>query len=280
MPLSSCEREMPAAGGTLSAARHACSCPCPQPAPRTFHPALKHGTSSLELVDADADLAAVAGLIGDRVRAGLLLSLLAGQPLPAGELAARERVSPSLASMHLRKLRDGRLVEVDRSGRERRYRLSGPEVARALEALLRIAPGRPVRSLRDSQRGEALRAARTCYDHLAGRLGVALTEALRDGDLLRELDGSYELTAAGRACLEEIGVDVAGAAAQRRHFARQCLDWTERRPHLAGALGAAMARRLLDTLWLERRSGDRAVRVTPAGSRGLRQAFGLVVPEG
>jgi DNA-binding transcriptional ArsR family regulator len=226
-------------------------------------------------MDADADLAAVAGLIGEPARAGILLSLLEGRPLRAGELATRSRLSPSLASMHLRKLLDGGLVDVAREGRERRYRIASPSVARAVESLLRIAPGRPARSLRESQRGEALRAGRTCYDHLAGRLGVALTEAMGERHLLHPLDGSYQLTGAGRSCLENLGVDVAGAEAGRRAFARQCLDWTERRPHLAGALGAAITGRLFDLRWLERRPGTRAVRLTPAGDRGLREEFGL-----
>jgi DNA-binding transcriptional ArsR family regulator len=226
-------------------------------------------------MDADADLAAVAGLIGEPARAGFLLSLLEGRPLRAGDLAARSRVSPSLASMHLRKLHDGGLIEVAQEGRERRYRISTPAVARAVESLLRIAPGRPARSLRESQRGEALRAGRTCYDHLAGHLGVALTEAMGEQRVLRPLDGSYRLTRPGRARLEGLGVDVAAAEAGRRSFARQCLDWTERRPHLAGALGAAVADRLFELRWLERREGTRAVRLTPAGQRCLHEEFGL-----
>lgn len=228
-------------------------------------------------MEADADLAAVAGLIGDPVRAGLLLSLLGGPPLRAGDLARRSRVSPSLASMHLKRLLEGGLVDVEQAGRERRYRIANPGVARAVEGLLRIAPGRPVRSLRESQGGEALRAGRSCYDHLAGRLGVSLTDAMAAGGLLRPVDGSYRLTGAGRAHLQELGVDVEGAEARRRSFARQCLDWTERRPHLAGALGAAMADRLFALHWLERREGTRAVRVTPAGERRLGEEFGLEV---
>lgn len=229
-------------------------------------------------MDADADLAAVAGLIGEPVRAGMLLSLLGGPPLRAGDLARRSRVSPSLASMHLKRLLEGGLVDVERAGRERRYRIATPSVARAVEGLLRIAPGRPVRSLRESQGGEALRAGRSCYDHLAGRLGVGLTEAMADARLLRPADGSYRLTRAGRARLLELGVDVAGAEARRRAFARQCLDWTERKPHLAGALGAAVADRLFELRWVERREGTRAVRLTPRGERRLPEEFGLNVP--
>ena len=229
-------------------------------------------------VEAEADLASVAELIGDPVRAAILLSLLGGPPLRAGELAHRSRISPSLASMHLKRLLDGGLVEVEREGRERRYRVADPGVARAVEGLLRIAPRRPVNSLRESQRGEALRTGRSCYDHLAGRLGVGLTEAMNAQRLLRPADGSYRLTRAGRARLEDLGVDVASAQSKRRSFARQCLDWTERRPHLAGALGAAVADRLFEVRWLERREGTRAVRLTPAGERRLLEEFGLQVP--
>ena len=251
----------------------------PQGALPTLQPWLKRRRPTLVSMDADADLAAVAGLIGEPARAGLLLSLLEGRPLRAGDLAARSRVSPSLASMHLRKLLDGELIEVAREGRERRYRIASPAVARAVEALLRIAPSRPARSLRESQRGDALRAGRTCYDHLAGQLGVALTDAMGAQRLLLPVDGSYRLTRAGRSRLEDLGVEVAAAEARNRSFARQCLDWTERRPHLAGALGAAIADRLFELRWLERRAESRAVHLTPAGHRRLRDEFGVDLAE-
>src|SRR6266705_1162924 len=165
----------------------------------------------------DVDVAAAAALIGEPARAALLVALTEAESLPARELAARAGIAPSTASGHLARLLDGRLVVAERSGRHRYFRLAGAEVAAAIEALSVIAPPRPVRSLRAAAVGEALREARTCYDHLAGR----------------------------------------------RVFARPCLDWSERRRHLAGALGAALASTLLERRWVERRDGNRSLEVTP-----------------
>lgn len=224
---------------------------------------------------ADVDLAHLGALIGDRRRAGMLLALLGGEALPAGELGARVGASSSLASAHLQRLRESGLITVQRDGRRRLYRIAGDEVAEALEALMAIAPGRPARSLRESRHGEALRHARTCYDHLAGELGVALTDALQRQDMLRMGDGAFALTDRGVVRLAALGVEVDRARASRRAFARYCIDWTERRPHLAGSLGAALATRLLELGWVSRRPGSRALSITPTGARELRARFGV-----
>lgn len=218
----------------------------------------------------EADVAAVAALIADRARASMLDALMDGGSCTAGELAARAGVAPSTASGHLSRLRSGGLVVYEVHGRERRYRLSSPAVATALEALSQVAPLQAVRSLRGADRGEAIRAARTCYDHLAGRLGVGLTEALVHREALVVRDTSYDLTASGAETMASLGVDVDAARSGQRAFARACLDWTERRPHLAGALGAALADALLASGWLRRRPNDRALTVTPGGRTGLR----------
>ena len=223
----------------------------------------------------DADLAHVGALLGDRRRAAMLLALLGGEELPARELAARAGASSSLASAHLGKLLEGGLVSAQRAGRERRYRISNPDVAEALEALVGLAPARQANSLRESRQGEAIRRARTCYDHLAGELGVGLTDALVRQGVLRSSASGFELTASGDRRLHDLGVDVQAARARRRTFIRHCIDWTERRPHLAGALGAALAARLLELDWVTRRSGSRALDVTPTGARELRRRFGL-----
>jgi DNA-binding transcriptional ArsR family regulator len=217
-----------------------------------------------------------AQLIAEPARAAMLDLLMDGHAWPAGVLARRVGVAPSTASEHLARLAAGGLVAVEPRGRERRYRLASPHVADALEALARIGGDRPVRTLRESSRKEALRDARTCYDHLAGRLGVAITDALVERGALLVRDTSFDLTDDGEALLvQRLGVDIAAARAGRRAFARACLDWTERRPHLAGALGAALARSLLDRDWVRRRPADRGLVVTPPGEAGLAEALGI-----
>jgi DNA-binding transcriptional ArsR family regulator len=221
------------------------------------------------------DVAAAARLVGDPVRAAMLDALMDGSARSSGELARRCGVAPSTASGHLSRLTAGRLVVCAVEGRERRYRLASAEVAAALEALARVAPAAEIRSLRAADRTAALRLARTCYDHLAGRLGVGVTDALAArGALVLQEDG-YALTAAGDELMSALGVDVAGARAKRRSFALACLDWSERRPHLAGALGAALAEGLIANGWFGRRPNDRALTVTAVGARAMRRELGL-----
>jgi DNA-binding transcriptional ArsR family regulator len=223
----------------------------------------------------DADISGIAALLADPARVAMLDALFDGRALSAGELARRAGVAAPTASAHLRRLLAGGLVAVQAQGRHRYYRLAGPAVAEAMEALSLIAPPRPVRSLRQSQRAEALRFARTCYDHLAGAVGVAVADALVDAGALRPVgDRDYDLTARGRQLLGGLGVEVAGLGRQRRAFARRCLDWTEQRPHLSGALGAALLVRLLDLGWLVPGRVPRGLVVTDAGRHGLLRVFG------
>jgi DNA-binding transcriptional ArsR family regulator len=226
---------------------------------------------------ADADLSAVANLMTAH-RATMLLALLGGRPLTAGELAARAGISASLASSHLSKLLDGGLVTVSLQGRERHYRLAGPHVAEVMEAMLTLAPDRAATTMRESTRGKALRGARTCYDHLAGALGVALTDSLERQGLIEPGGNAYALTGPGERRLASLGIDAVALREERRAFARPCLDWTERRPHLAGALGAAIASHALDRTWLRQVPGTRALRVTDDGRRGFLDEFGLNLP--
>jgi DNA-binding transcriptional ArsR family regulator len=226
-------------------------------------------------MSAEPNLAEVALLIGEPARATMLLALLGGQALPAGELAARAHVTPQTASAHLARLIAGGLVRVTSSGRHRYYRLSNGEVGAVLEALLTIAPARPVRSLRQSEEAKALRAARTCYDHLAGALGVAITQRLIARRLLVQEGEQYAITADGVDWLMGWEIDLEGLRRARRALAPACLDWSERHEHVAGALGAALTARLFERGWLLRVAGSRAVRLTPAGQAGLERELGI-----
>jgi len=220
---------------------------------------------------ADVDVASPAALIGDPTRAEFLLALSEKEALPASALARRAGVSNSTASIQLGKLLAGGLLEVERHGRHRYYRLRDPAVAQAIEALALIAPERPVASLRDANRAEGIQLARTCYDHLAGVLGVALLDALLESGAFIARGSDLELTPDGLDRLDSLGVDVEGARRSRRAFASLCLDWSERRYHVAGALGAALTKRLFELDWIERPGPGRAVRVTPAGRTGFRR---------
>jgi DNA-binding transcriptional ArsR family regulator len=217
---------------------------------------------------ADADLASVGALLAEPARAKVLMALGDGRSLPASMLAAEAGVAASTASHHLSRLVEGGLLTVVTRGRHRYFTLAGPQVAELLEAVARVAPARPVTSLREGTRAHALRYARRCYDHLAGRLGVAVADAL-----LVVRDESFEVTESGAAKLASVGV--------RAHVgdtARACVDWTEQRPHVAGALGQTLLRRLLELEWLQRDPHTRAVRLTDAGQARLPAELGVVIP--
>jgi DNA-binding transcriptional ArsR family regulator len=216
----------------------------------------------------NADLASVGALLAEPARAKVLLALGDGRSLPASMLASEAGVAPSTASHHLARLVDGGLLTVASRGRHRYYTLAGPQVAELLEAVARVAPAEPVTSLRAGTRAHALRYSRHCYDHLAGRLGVAVADALvvaRDDDL--------EVTAAGATKLAGIGVD-----ARAGESVRACLDWTEQRPHAAGRFGRTLLERLLELDWLQRSTGTRALRLTDAGRVGLEAELGVTLP--
>ncbi len=234
----------------------------------------------------DTDIAPAAALMADPTRAAILRALLPDRPLAAGELARIAGVSAATASFHLAKLLDGGMIAVARQGRHRYYRLSGHEVATAIEALGLISPALPVRSLRQSREGAALAQARTCYDHLAGRAGVELLDAmLHRRYLTQEPSGrtgradtpsaSFDVTGAGTRALASFGIDVGDIRRSRRHFAGACIDWTQRRGHLNGALAAAITSRLFEIGWIERGQRRRSVRLTTAGLEGLARTFGV-----
>lgn len=221
------------------------------------------------------DLAAVAALVGDPARANILCALLDGRALTAGELAYAAHVSPQTASGHLGKLTAAKLIGVVAQGRHRYYRLAGSRVAAMLEGIMNVAADGPRGYQPRWRHDEALRTARTCYDHFAGRLGVGLADALcARGHLALTADGG-EVTAAGLAFFDDFGIDVPDLQRQRRAFCKPCLDWSERRPHVAGAVGAALTRRVFDLGWVKRVRDTRALAITPLGERGLRDVFGV-----
>jgi DNA-binding transcriptional ArsR family regulator len=221
-------------------------------------------------------LAELAGLLADTTRATLCLALLDERAWTAGELARYAGVAASTVSEHLTRLVAGGLLVQERQGRHRYVRLAGPHVAELLEHMVaHAAPARPPAStLRAVTVASNLAYARTCYDHLAGRLGVVLTDAMIRNGVVDDTAG-FSITAPGIAWLDGLGVDTAALRAGRRPMARACLDWTERRPHLAGAVGAILCRQLLARGWLTRISGQRAVRVTAVGRSGLAELFAL-----
>jgi DNA-binding transcriptional ArsR family regulator len=225
-------------------------------------------------MDADLNIAAVAALIGDPARARMLTALMDGRARTAKELAYGAAVTPQTASSHLAKLVGARLLVVERQSRHRYFRLAAPSVGHAVEALMAVSPPRP-RVTASAGPLDGLRLARTCYDHLAGRLGVSMTDAMVRRRFLRPAGRDFLLTTLGARFLGRLGVDVEKARGERRAFARQCLDWSERRAHLAGALGAAVARRCLDLRWAYLVGEERTLTLTPQGLGGLRTWFGI-----
>ena len=216
-------------------------------------------------------LAEIAALFGDATRAAIVTSLGDGRARPAGELARHAGVTPATASGHLAKLVSGGVLRVEPRGRHRYFRLAGPEVADALETLAELLAPRAT----TNGATEPLANARMCYDHVAGRLGVGITEALVSRRFLRWRDQSFALLPAGRRWFEGIGVDVGSLERGRRRLLRGCLDWTERREHLGGALGAALAMHLLERDWIRRERGTRALLVTREGRNGLARTLGV-----
>jgi DNA-binding transcriptional ArsR family regulator len=225
---------------------------------------------------ANLDLAEIGALVGDPARANILAVLADGRALTASELSYVARVTPQTTSGHLAKLAAANLLAPTRQGRHRYYRLASPLVAQMLESMIAVAALQlPPRRRLPSRIDDEMRTARTCYDHLAGRLGVGLADALaaRRQVVLGEEGG--EVTAAGLRFLADFGANPSRIGGSRRPLCRTCLDWSERRWHIAGAVGAALCRRALELGWIERRRDSRAVIITPEGSRGFAEKFGL-----
>lgn len=234
----------------------------------------------------EIDISRVGALLADPARAAMLMALCGNTALPATELAARAGISASTASIHLTKLMEAGWLTVEQYGRHRYYRLASPQVTALLGQTMSVASlchtshSKPEQEQhRQSQQAshDELRHARTCYDHLAGELGVALTEALVRQHILSVEEKDYVLTEQGKTRLEAWGVNVNAANGQRRAFARRCLDWTERRDHLGGALGATICSTWLERGWVQRQEGSRALLIMPDRVEQLK-AWGVAWP--
>jgi DNA-binding transcriptional ArsR family regulator len=216
--------------------------------------------------------------VGEPARAGMLHALMDGRALTAAELARVAGITPQTASGHLSRLTAAGLLGVEQQGRHRYHRLASPAVARMLESMMQVAASLAPASLQVGPRDPALRAARTCYDHLAGRLGVAVADGMVARGYAELSDDAGVVTAAGVSWLGDIGIDVGGFSAGRRSsrvLCRPCLDWSERRPHLAGAVAAALCTHSLAQGWIRRIAATRAVAVTPKGERVFREGLGV-----
>jgi len=224
-------------------------------------------------------LAEVAALVGNPARANMLTALLDGRALTATELAYAAGVAPQTASGHLARLATGGLLGVEKQGRHRYYRLASLAVVQLMESIMQVASVADVKRPAVGPRDAALRTARTCYDHLAGRLGVALADALGEGGRIELSTDAGLVTDAGIAFFDRIGIDLGALNAPHggrpaRVLCRPCLDWSERRPHLAGGIGAALCAHSFARDWIRRLPGTRAVAVTPKGQRVFREQFG------
>ncbi len=224
-------------------------------------------------------IAEIAGLVGEPARATILSALLDGRALTATELAYAARVTPQTASTHLAKLTEAGLLTAIRDGRHRYFRLASPKVVQMLDGVMAVAIDNRPRYQPLSRQARQLRSARICYDHLAGRLSVDLADFFTAHEYVVLGDEAAEITESGTRFLSEFGIDLFAAGTKRRHFYRSCLDWTERRPHIGGAVGAALANRLFDLAWTERMKHSRAVIVTASGRHGFLETFGIAVPE-
>jgi len=223
-------------------------------------------------------IAEIAALVGEPARATMLSALLDGRALTASELAFAARVTPQTASMHLAKLTEAGLLLPIREGRHRYFRLASPKVVEMLDGIVEVALENRPRYRPLSRQAQELSAARICHDHLAGRLSVDLTDFFTTHEYIVIGDEAAEITEAGTGFITDFGIDLSALSSTRRHFCRLCLDWTERRPHIAGAVGAALTKRCFDLGWIERMKHSAAVIVTASGKHGFRGTFGIGMP--
>lgn len=223
------------------------------------------------------NMAGVAALLGETSRATILASLMDGRLHTASELAYMAAIKPQTASFHLAKLVEGKLVSVEKQGRHRYFQLANEEIAQFIESFLAISPLPEVRSLKQSSQVKLLQEARTCYDHLAGKLGVALTDSMLDAGYLKKEAKTFVVTIKGEQFFTDFGIDLNALQKKRRSFSNVCLDWSERRHHLAGALGNELFTHFLNLGWITRVPSIRAIKITDTGKAGFNHVFQIDV---
>lgn len=223
------------------------------------------------------DISQIAGLFADSSRAVMMISLLDGRPQTVTELSRQAHITPQTASAHLSKLVSGQLIIKEIHGRYRYFRLTDPSVAHAVESLIAISPPSEIHSLRDADEVKSLREARTCYDHLAGKLGTKLAGSLESKGYIDRSTDDYNVTNTGRQFFIDFGIDMIKVKRRRRNLIHPCFDWSERTPHIGGALGAALLDRVTELGWIEQKKLNRAIRVTEEGKKGFLKHFGLMI---
>ncbi|MCI1881598.1 MAG: winged helix-turn-helix domain-containing protein [Sporolactobacillus sp.] len=222
-----------------------------------------------------SNIAVVASCISGSSRATMLAALLDGRFHPASELAYKAGIKPQTASFHLAKMTQAHILTMKKEGRHRYYGISDPKTASVLESLLSVAPSPKINSFRQAAEEKAIRHARTCYDHLAGSLGVKIADALLKNELIGEDKKQFFITEQGKKFFDELHIDLQALHKKRRAFARKCLDWSERRYHIAGAVGNALLDRLLELNWIQRSPHSRAVEITAKGKIGFKNTFSI-----
>lgn len=224
-----------------------------------------------------SNVAMIASLVSEPSRAAILTALLDGRFHTASELAHMAGIKPQTASFHLAKMTEAQVVSVEKQGRHRYYGIQDPEVAQVMESLLSIAPPVPIKSFKQASENEAIRLARTCYDHVAGHLGVQIMSFFMQKGILSEDQDGLHITQQGEIFFADFQINLKNTRQKRRSFSHKCLDWSERRHHLAGALGSALLDRLFELHWVEHLPTTRAIRITAEGKRGFKEVFSIEI---
>ncbi|KKD53176.1 MULTISPECIES: ArsR/SmtB family transcription factor [Paenibacillus] len=224
-----------------------------------------------------SNVAMIASLVSEPSRAAILTALLDGRFHTASELAHMAGIKPQTTSFHLAKMTEAQVITVEKQGRHRYYGIQDPEVAQVMESLLSIAPPVPIKSLKQASENEAIRLARTCYDHVAGHLGVQIMSFFMQKGILSEDQDGLHITQQGEIFFADFQINLKNTRQKRRSFSHKCLDWSERRHHLAGALGSALLDRLFELHWVEHLPTTRAIRITAEGKRGFKEVFSIEI---